>query len=210
MFAEHLADVADPQVGPGRLPAHAGVRAALVQEALVKFQGAGQQFARELFRPAELARPAAPGRPRSTSDPPRSGRVRNSPRPVGNSLPACRFASSARAAAGPAPRPVAAGRRRRRRRPDQAQRRLGADRRQGGRRRMPPDPLGGPLPRRRRPRPDRLPRHETPQVVRQGAGRGVAPGRLLLETFQTDCFQIARRLGPQPRRRRRLLGADLF
>ena len=51
---------------------------------------------------------------------------------------------------------------------------------------------------------------EAVEVVGQRVGVGVAAVGLLLEAFQADCLQVARYLGPQPRRRHRLLGADLL
>ena len=62
----------------------------------------------------------------------------------------------------------------------------------GGDRRPAADPFPGPLPGRRRPRPDRLAGQEATQVVRQVRGAPVAPGRLLIQTFEANRLQIAR------------------
>src|SRR4029077_21076469 len=51
---------------------------------------------------------------------------------------------------------------------------------------------------------------EAVEVVGQRFGVRVATGGLLPEALQADCLQVARYLGLEPRRRHRLLGADLL
>ena len=58
---------------------------------------------------------------------------------------------------------------------------------------------------------DRLAVEKATQVVRQLRRRGVAPGRLLMQTLQADCLQVARHGGLQLRRRHGLARVrDLF
>ena len=67
-------------------------------------------------------------------------------------------------------------------------------------------------PRRQRlpPAQDRFARPEPLQVLGERQGRPVTAGRVLRQTFETDCFQIAGRPRPQPRRRRRVGGLHLL
>ena len=57
---------------------------------------------------------------------------------------------------------------------------------------------------------DRAAVEEAVEVVGQRVGVGVAAVRLFLQALQADRFQVARHLGPEPRRRHRLLGAELL
>src|SRR5207302_5064666 len=56
---------------------------------------------------------------------------------------------------------------------------------------------------------DGLALEEAAQVVGQGAGRGVAPGRLLGQGLEADGLQVARDLVVEPTRRPRLFLEDL-
>src|SRR5205823_368660 len=70
--------------------------------------------------------------------------------------------------------------------------------------RPPPDPLPGSLPERRGPRPNGPTGQEMGQVISQAIGAAIAAQRILVQTFQTDRFQVARHLGGKSTRRRRL------
>ncbi len=77
-------------------------------------------------------------------------------------------------------------------------------RRQPGDQRAASHPLRCASPGSERAGPGRLVVQEAGQVIGQVQGAGVAPGRPLLQTFQTDGLQVTRHAGHQPRGRQRL------
>src|SRR5262249_58493347 len=79
-----------------------------------------------------------------------------------------------------------------------------------GQQRVAAAPAPAPLEGSHWPGRDRSSREETREVVGQCGRAGVSPGRLLLQTFQTDCLQIVRQLWPHLARRNGLACADLF
>src|SRR5262249_19518050 len=56
---------------------------------------------------------------------------------------------------------------------------------------------------------DRLAAGEAPQVGGEVAGRGVPPGRILVEALQADCFDVAGDAGGEAARGRRVVLDDL-
>src|SRR5262245_23467470 len=84
------------------------------------------------------------------------------------------------------------------------------NRRERRHRRATPGPLPQSLCRSSRAGADRLAIEEAAQIVGQLLCRGVALVRFLLETFQTDRFQVARHSWLQAGRRDRLLDANLL
>ena len=118
----------------------------------------------------------------------------SSPRP-------CPSGPPSRSSSAPCPRAKQQHERRRHDRRQQQQH----PRRHGQRRPVAAHPFPQHVAQRRRLRPHRLAALPPPQVVRQLRRRRVPPARLLLQTFQTDRLQIARRLRLQLPRRHRLV-----